>query len=382
MIVAVNGKSLGIAEKGGAVRVAVNLLRELATRRPGDRFRIYLPLPPDGNLPDLALPDNVSLRADRAALYAKGIGRSLWEQFVLPSRVRRDGGAEIMLNLTNSAPVLGSPGTKQLLLLHDVGFLNRDWFSGAYSRYLTLLVRLAIARGVHFATVSETSAQQIREAFPHVGPVAAIANGVDAAPPGVEATDPGFRYALYLGSLNPRKNFHGAIAGYRCYRAAAAAPVKLVVVGGEKAIFTAADTGAADDDIHFKGYVDDDMKWRLLKGADALLLPSFLEGFGLPVLEAMQLEVPVIASDIPVFRELFDGAVEFVDPHDASDIGRGLAAVLDQPERAAALAASGPGLAARFTWAEAGQAYSRLIDTIVGSGACAPVSPPLVNGQA
>ena len=71
-----------------------------------------------------------------------------------------------------------------------------------------------------------------------------------------------------------------------------------------------------------------------LGGARALLMPSFAEGFGLPVIEALRHGTPVIASDLPVFREIAGGLPTFVDPTDA-DAWKGAieAFVDDGPER-------------------------------------------------
>jgi glycosyltransferase involved in cell wall biosynthesis len=65
-----------------------------------------------------------------------------------------------------------------------------------------------------------------------------------------------------------------------------------------------------------RGRCDDDELAGLLKGARALLMPSFAEGFGMPVVEALRLGTPVIASDLPVFREIAGTIPTFIAPHD------------------------------------------------------------------
>jgi glycosyltransferase involved in cell wall biosynthesis len=68
---------------------------------------------------------------------------------------------------------------------------------------------------------------------------------------------------------------------------------------------------------------------RLLSRAKAFIFPSFAEGFGLPPLEAMASGVPVVCSDIPVFREVYGDAVRYVDPNRAESIAGGIREVLD-----------------------------------------------------
>jgi glycosyltransferase involved in cell wall biosynthesis len=358
MRIAVNGKSFGERHPGGAVRVARTLLEHVAAARPDWRFDLLLPAGADSA--GGAWPANVRCRALGPPAASRGsYGRSLWEQLVLPSAIRRDGGYAALLNLTNSAPAWLSPSVPQLLLLHDAGFVNDAWISGAYSRYLRSIVRAARRRGVRLVTVSATSADELRRAFPGLGAIEVVHNGVSVPPgPYGPAPVPG-PYVLYLGSINPRKNLAGAIAGYEAFRRRTSAAEWLVVAGAEKAIFRRQGLPAGDD-VLFLGYVDDATKWRLLAHARALLLPSFLEGFGLPVLEAIGVGTPAVVSDIPVFRELFEGAAEFVDPHSPDDIARGLAAAL----RGAPPPAEP--LLRRFDWRTAASRYVELIETLPG----------------
>ncbi|MFC1811501.1 glycosyltransferase [Thermodesulfobacteriota bacterium] len=74
--------------------------------------------------------------------------------------------------------------------------------------------------------------------------------------------------------------------------------------------------------MHFMGYVGDKEKWDWLKGAEALLLSFFMEGFGLTGLEAIKTGIHAVVSDISVFRELYTDAVEYVDPYSPEGIAR------------------------------------------------------------
>ena len=101
------------------------------------------------------------------------------------------------------------------------------------------------------------------------------------------------------------------------------------------------------------GDCDDIDLARLISGARALLMPSFAEGFGLPVVEALQLGAPVIASDLPVFREIAGDIPTFLDPTDGSGWEQQIMAFVgDCPERERQLAAMAdfraPGWAEHF----------------------------------
>lgn len=365
MRIAVNGKSLGVAEQGGAVRVAHNVIRHMALAAPDVQFDILLP----GAMPNADLPANVTLRAVHPLRRADGLRKSVWEQLLLPAYVRRAGVYSLLLNLTNSAPVLRSPGVPQLLLLHDAGFLNREWFSAAYSRYVTWLVRAAGRRGIRIVTVSETAAEQLHGAFSGLPRPAAIPNGIDDPPAGIQPPTDMPPYVLFLGSLNPRKNLAGALQGFRLYKEQTGGELQLAVVGAEKSLFrTVAAGAAATDDVRFLGYVDESRKWSLLCGAQALLLPSFLEGFGLPVGEAIKLGTPVVVSDIPVFHELFGDIPVYVTPESPASIAAGLTNVLNGAGVGRAAPEHRQAFAARFAWSTAAAKYLKLARGIAAQG--------------
>ncbi|MBX3462028.1 MAG: glycosyltransferase [Planctomycetes bacterium] len=98
-------------------------------------------------------------------------------------------------------------------------------------------------------------------------------------------------------------------------------------------------------------YVDEAEKRRWLLRCTALVQASLFEGFGLPVLEALQAGAPVVCSDLPPLRELAGDAAIYVDPRDPAAIARGLLRVLD-PDLRAVLAAAGPARAAAFPAAD------------------------------
>ncbi|MFQ5642246.1 MAG: glycosyltransferase family 4 protein [Thiogranum sp.] len=371
MRIAVNGKSLGIAQRGGAVRVALNILKHIALQAPQVNIDIFLPAPAE-EITALEFPANVRLLLDQQRSYRSGPAKSFWEQWLLPATVRRRGDYDLLLNLTNSAPVLGNPKIPQLLLIHDAGFLRTEWFSRAYSLYVTGLLRAAIARGIHLVTVSETSAQQIQGAFPGIDHIDSIPNGVDLPPAEFSRVDTTRPFILVLGSINPRKNLAGSLQGFHLLQERYGHNIQLLVAGAEKSIFADNAAGAGDNpDVRFLGYIDEDCKWALLNKASALLLPSFLEGFGLPVAEALRLGTPVVVSDIPVFRELFGNIPRFVDPDSPQDIARGLHAALETG-KTEALTQAAIAQADRFSWQLAADRYLALAQRIVGSPGTRP----------
>jgi glycosyltransferase involved in cell wall biosynthesis len=349
--------------------VARRLVAGLAETRPDIPIDVFVLLEDRTMNADGVWPVNVSIFPEPFVAYRWGPARSVWEQAVLPLRIRRARCYNVLLNLTNSAPVVVSPGVPQIVLVHDAGFVNREWFTRAFSLYLTLVVRTAARCGASLTTISGASAADLGRILPEDHHVTVIPNGVDA--PIIDRAPKRFDwpYALFLGSLNPRKNLRGAIAAIDRVRAATGEDLRLVVIGQGKDIFAGrGEADACPSFVEFAGYADDREKWAYLRGAELLLMPSFLEGFGLPVAEALRVGTPVVASDIAVFRELYRDTVEYVDPRSPASIADGIHRILKDRARHAVLAQRGRELVERFTWVRAAEAYWQLIDVAVGKG--------------
>ena len=109
------------------------------------------------------------------------------------------------------------------------------------------------------------------------------------------------------------------------------------------------------------GSIDDEGLQRLVVEADALVLPSLYEGFGLPPLEAMAAGVPVLVSRAASLPEICGDAALYCDPHDTADIARQLERLLSDAELRARLGRAGPAHARRFSWDAAADAYAEVL---------------------
>jgi glycosyltransferase involved in cell wall biosynthesis len=173
--------------------------------------------------------------------------------------------------------------------------------------------------------------------------VAWLAPGLAAPPPAPRP--PGPPYFVVLGTIEPRKNHLLLLQLWRrlAERLGAAAP-RLLVVGRrgwecENAVDLlercAALRGLV---VERPGYADAELA-ACLRHAQALLFPSFAEGYGLPLVEALAMGVPVIASDLPAFREIAGDVPDYLDPLDGKAWGEAVEAYARpaSPERQAQL---------------------------------------------
>lgn len=193
-----------------------------------------------------------------------------------------------------------------------------------------------------------------------------VHEGVDPAftPDGPRATDLPERYLLFVSTLEPRKNVEGILAGFA--RAVAAGyPGCLVLVGRwgwrTESIQRSLATSPVRDRILHVSYLNRDALQAALRGAEALLFPSWLEGFGLPALEAMASGTPVILSSTSSLPEVGGDVALYVDPARPESIAAAILQLAGDPALRQTLARGGRERAQRFTWFEAAAATARVL---------------------
>ncbi len=171
-------------------------------------------------------------------------------------------------------------------------------------------------------------------------------------------------YILYLGLRIAHKNVEGLLGSFAIL-AKEFPSLSLVIAGARYSSPDMVDRWKADPRLQGRiveatDPTDDEIR-RLFAGAKAFVFPSFAEGFGLPPLEAMAAGVPVVCSDIAVFREVYGSAVRYVEPESPESIARGVRELLTDPESALRLSKQGRQRAAMFRRDRSIGAYLDLI---------------------
>jgi glycosyltransferase involved in cell wall biosynthesis len=232
------------------------------------------------------------------------------------------------------------------------------------------LIRRAVERGATIHAVSRSMADEIRSTFAlDDDHVVVIPNGVTplASGPGTEAASGaaragGDRYVLAVGTVEPRKDLPGLVQAFDRL-AEADGDVRLVIAGadgwGAEQLAVAVGASPHRDRIVRLGWVDDDARAALVRGASVFAYPSRYEGFGLPPLEAMAAGTPVVATAVGALPEVLGEAARLVPGNDVDALAVALDEVLRDDEVAAALVKAGVEQAARYSW---DQTADRLVD--------------------
>jgi glycosyltransferase involved in cell wall biosynthesis len=162
------------------------------------------------------------------------------------------------------------------------------------------------------------------------------------------------KYILYIGTLQPRKNLSLLIEAYKTVKEKVPG-IKLVLAGGrghnyDRNIDVLVKKYDLGSDVVLPGYVAEKDKAPLMKGAQVFCLPSLYEGFGIPILEAMSVEIPVVASDISSQREVAGEAALFFNPKNPAELAQKLEISLNDEEIRNSLIAKGKERLKIFSW--------------------------------
>ena len=329
MIVAVDARNLHAGR--GVARVTRSTLGALARGYPADEWRLVVP----GREPvDAPAGDNVVVLRSRAP------SRVLHGTAALAGRPRlaRLAGTGVDVAWVPAPAPVAVGDVPYVLTVHDLSWEERP---RDFTRYERLWHRAARPRrlaagAARVAAVSSVTRDQLLTRWGlEPDRVRVVLNGVDppaAGDPGPPAGVPR-RYVLFVGALEPRKAPELLLEGHALARARGL-DADLVIAGAGR--LAARLTGHPG--VHVLGPVDDGRLDALYRGALALVLPSWLEGYGLPPLEALARGTPAIVADLPIYDETVGGAALRFRSGDAASLAEALLRV--EHERARLLAAA------------------------------------------
>ena len=338
----------------GVAVYARNLIWELARSHPEVRFGWYFR-------------SNRYFRSFRSPS-PPNARRRLLEEF--PLRLSA-GRLELFHGLNQRLP--DGVQAPRVATFHDLFALSGNYSTPEFKERFGRLARETANKADHIIAVSAHTANQVarRLGFPR-SRISVVHHGVemlDVPPPercesmlrGLGVTRP---FVLHMGTLQLRKNVERIVAAFE----AAGGSAQLVLAGshgyGADRILGRIDQSLFKDRIRLTGHVPGDVRACLYASAEVLLFPSLEEGFGLPVVEAFSVGLPVITSDASAAAEVAGDAAMLVDPRSIGEITNALERVLESRELRQELARKGSERVQEFTWkrcaARTWQVYRKL----------------------
>jgi glycosyltransferase involved in cell wall biosynthesis len=347
------------ARRTGTERYAYELIDHLL-RLPaarGHRWRLYSDAPPPAGLWQSPHAEWCVLPASR-----------LWTHRTLGREVLRRPPAVLFVPshvVPWRWPARRLPPT--VVTIHDLGYLR---FPAAHTRgqwlYLVWSTRWSARAATRVIAISQATARDLvnyirippaKLRVIHEAPVSLPAPDTDAVAALAAHYGLARPYALYVGTLQPRKNLARLIEAYAQLRATHAVDWDLVLAGGagwrSAPILAQAQTSPWAASIHLPGYIQDTDLPALLAGARLFCFPSLYEGFGLPVLEAQSLGVPVMTANNSALPEIAGDAALLVDPTDVEAIAAAMLRISQDEALRQRLIAAGYANVQRFSWDKA-----------------------------
>lgn len=335
-------------------------------------FHFRLLVPRDFTDTGLFHGENVELCYGKSEIY------SIREQVELIRFARSNGGVNWSPHYV--IPIAGQVG--QLTVVHDTFHLSMPQFLGGYHQklYARMMFEMVKRRSTHVICVSEFTASELKR---HLGiaedRITVIHNGVDGSWSSMSKTAPVHPrpYILYVGNVKPHKNIGRLINAFM--RVSARIPHDLLIVGATKG-FILSDRSVQvissqnTDRIRILGQVSDMSLRQFVCQADALVLPSLYEGFGLPALEAMASGCPVAVSNRASLPEVCGNAALYFDPEDEECMGATIVRIVEDREHRSRLVHLGFARVKQFSWDDAASKTVELLRRVSqGAGMSQPV---------
>jgi glycosyltransferase involved in cell wall biosynthesis len=295
-----------------------------------------------------------------------------------------------LIHVQYTAPLLESAPV--VVTVHDVSFLKHpEFFTFGRRMQLRYTVERTVRTAARVLTVSEFSRQAILGAYPispekvrvvpnAANPVFRVINRERAIASVAQRLGFNSPFVFSVGDLRPRKNQIGLIGAFAKLIGSQPHLKHHLVLTGKETWFApkvreAAIASGVADRIHFTGFVSDSELLDLYNACDCFVFPSFYEGFGLPILEAMACGRAVGCSNVSAIPEVADGAALLFEPSDEDDMCRVMANLLLDAGLRGRKEHLGIQRAAQFNWRKSALATLEVYREVVNERRSAGKSP-------
>lgn len=365
MIIGVDGNEANVEKKVGVSTYAFNLLHFFKkSSNKNLRFIIYLKNQPNNDLP----------KPSKYFKYEVVRGNFLWSQIFLPIKLYQKKEIDVFFSPAHYIPRFCP--VPSIVTIHDLSyiyypqdFLKKDLFQLKY------WTKYSIKKAKKIIAVSKTTKKDIVKNYQiPEEKIDVVYNGFEKTKTHSTSWQTNLKYKIkdpyifYVGTLQPRKNINTLILAFEKFKKIYP-EFKLIIAGKKgwmyKKIFKLTNDLDLENDVYFTDYVTDNQLVFLYKNAFCFVLPSFYEGFGIPLLEAMSFECPVISSFASSLPEIGGDACLYFDPNNVFDLVEKLKLLKEDKKLRQELIKKGKKRIKDFSWQKCGEETLEIIKKTV-----------------
>ena len=360
MLIGIDASRATASERTGTENYSLYLIRALLEQGKEHRFRLYFNQPPT---------EELFPRSERVEWRVIPFPR-LWTHVRLAWELQQHP-PDVLFVPSHVLPLVHPP--RCVATVHDLGYRHYpqahtlrsrwylDWSTRRDARIARRVIADSEATRLDLATFYGIDPAKVVVAYPAGGEGFAPVRDAATLARVRQRYGTGASYFLYVGTLQPRKNLPTLLIAFATLlRDGVLTDDVRLVMAGKKGwlydnVLATVRALALEERVVFTGYVPQQDLPTLLSGALAYVLPSWYEGFGLPVLEAMACETPVICSNVSSLPEVAGDAALLFSPDDATALAGAMERVYREPALRNELAARGREQARCFSWERCAQ---------------------------
>jgi glycosyltransferase involved in cell wall biosynthesis len=357
--IAVNTRFLIKDKLEGIGWFSYNILKELVETHPEIEFYFIFDRPYDTQFifAENVKPVIVSPPARHPLLWY------VWFEIALPSALKKLN-PDVFLSLDAYTSI--SANVKKVTVFHDIAFA---FFDGhvpfLVEKFMRFFTPKYLKASNEIVTVSESSKKDLishyqcdsSKIWVSCNASSEVYQPVDKDTKTLfqQQNTQGLPYFIFVGSIHPRKNVINLLKAFELFKKTDEKSMKLVIIGRFAWQFEAVkayyNTMVFNEDVIFVNHLAQDALQKWVAAAEALIYVPFYEGFGIPLIEAMSCQIPIVCSNSSSMPEVTQNAAIHVSPHDINEIAIAMQEVLDENTKKM-LIANGQEQIKKYTWAK------------------------------
>lgn len=391
MIIGIDIRNIGKQRTGDEV-VFFNLVKNLQQLDKNNHYKLFTDIADHELLAKISTDLDIESGNNFEIVSLRSKNKFCWNFRFLPRYIKKN---TVNIYLTQYiVPFFIPAKTKIITVVHDISFrVYKQFIKKSDLLFLRLLIPRSLRRADKIIAVSQFTRDEIIKYY-KITPEKVewmhnavddefIKKAADLTPEDLTAVRKKYnlplKFILYLGTLQPRKNIPNLIKAYAdlvkkqnddsLQYTSILKDIKLVIAGGrghnfDSSIYDEIEKNNLQLDVIFPGYIAEEDKAALMKLARVFCTPSFYEGFGIPILEAMTAGTPVVASSIRPHMEIAGKAALFFDPQNTQELSDKLLDILTNDNLRQELIRKGFEQVGKFSWKDTAEKMLGIFESL------------------